>query len=238
MSELEHLREVMDRLRSPGGCPWDIEQTHQSILKYLIEECYEFIDAVNENDREAMQEELGDILLQVFFHSRIAEENVQPFSVEEVAGKVAKKLTDRHPHVFAGTQVANSDEVLTNWEKAKQKEKGRTSPFEGVPQSQPALALAAKALYRLEKLEYSGEVKLGDSHTSNILGEVDNILKNSKKQSSMLSKEKTSEILGEILFQVVQKAIELGVEPESALRGATIRFMNSIEKDIEEKIKN
>jgi len=134
-SELIRLREVMDKLRSPGGCPWDAEQDHTSLLKYLLEESYEFIESVENNDREAMQEELGDLLLQVYFHSRMAEEDAkQPFNIEDVAKSVADKLIRRHPHVFA--------------------EKGRTSAIDGVPLAQPALPLATKVLYRLKKLNY------------------------------------------------------------------------------------
>ena len=108
-SELIRLREVMDKLRSPGGCPWDAEQDHTSLLKYLLEESYEFIESVENNDRDAMQEELGDLLLQVYFHSRMAEEDAkQPFNIEDVAKSVADKLIRRHPHVFAGEVVGSS----------------------------------------------------------------------------------------------------------------------------------
>jgi len=100
-SQLQRLREVMDRLRSPGGCEWDAEQSHESLLKYLLEESYEFVDAVELNDRAAMVEELGDILLQVYFHSRVAEDDLTaPFDIEDVARGVADKLIHRHPHVF------------------------------------------------------------------------------------------------------------------------------------------
>ena len=143
-SQLEALRGVMDRLRSPGGCPWDAEQTHETLLKYLLEESYEFIEAVDENDRTAMREELGDVLLQVFFHARMAEEHpTDPFNVEDVAKTVAEKLVRRHPHVFGDTKVSGSAEVLENWDAQKAAEKGRTSATEGVPLGQPALALTA-----------------------------------------------------------------------------------------------
>ena len=111
-SQLEALREVMNQLRSPGGCPWDAEQSHETLLKYLLEESYEFIESVEENDRAAMREELGDVLLQVFFHARMAEEHpTDPFSVEDVAKTVAEKLVRRHPHVFGDTKVSGSAEV-------------------------------------------------------------------------------------------------------------------------------
>ena len=151
-SQLQHLREVMDRLRSPGGCPWDAEQTHESLLKYLLEESYEFIEAVEDGNRQEMREELGDVLLQVFFHARMAEEHPSdPFNVEDVAKGVAEKLIRRHPHVFSDVKVSGSAEVLENWEAQKAAEKGRTSAVEGVPLSQPALALATKLIYRAQK---------------------------------------------------------------------------------------
>ena len=151
-SQLIRLREVMNKLRSPGGCPWDAEQTHESLLKYLLEESYEFIDAVEKNDRAAMREELGDVLLQVYFHSRMAEESdVEPFTIEDVAREVCEKLIRRHPHVFGDTEVSGSDQVLENWEAQKRAEKGRTSAVDGIALSQPALSLVTKLLYRAEK---------------------------------------------------------------------------------------
>jgi XTP/dITP diphosphohydrolase len=151
-SHLQRLVAVMDQLRSPGGCPWDAEQTHESLLKYLLEESYEFIDAVEKNDRAAMREELGDVLLQVYFHARMAQESdVEPFNIEDVAREVADKLIRRHPHVFSDTKVSGSEEVLENWEAQKRAEKGRTSAVDGVALSQPALSLVTKLLYRAEK---------------------------------------------------------------------------------------
>ena len=130
-SQLQRLVEVMNTLRSPGGCPWDAEQTHESLLKYLLEESYEFVDAVQSDNRIDMREELGDVLLQVYFHARMAEEHpTDPFSIEDIAQGIADKLIRRHPHVFAGVEVRDSEEVLENWEEIKKKEKGRTSPLD------------------------------------------------------------------------------------------------------------
>jgi XTP/dITP diphosphohydrolase len=124
-SQLQRLVEVMDTLRSPGGCPWDAEQTHESLLKYLLEESYEFVDAVQSDNRVDMREELGDVLLQVYFHARMAQEHpTDPFSIEDVAQGIADKLIRRHPHVFEGVEVRDSQEVLENWEEIKKKEKG------------------------------------------------------------------------------------------------------------------
>ena len=111
-SQLQRLVEVMNTLRSPGGCPWDAEQTHESLLKYLLEESYEFVDAVQADNRVDMREELGDVLLQVYFHARMAQEHpTDPFSIEDVAQGIADKLIRRHPHVFAGVEVSTPDSV-------------------------------------------------------------------------------------------------------------------------------
>lgn len=208
-SELIRLREVMDKLRSPGGCPWDAEQDHTSLLKYLLEESYEFIESVENNDRDAMQEELGDLLLQVYFHSRMAEEDTkQPFNIEDVAKTVADKLIRRHPHVFAGEVVDSSDDVLENWEKQKAAEKGRTSAIAGVPLAQPALPLATKVLYRLKKLNYdltvSEPIKLKD--------DVD------------------QDQFGQILLGLITQAVDKGLDPEAALRQATKELIVRIQE--------
>lgn len=130
---------VMDRLRSPGGCPWDAAQTHTSLMPHLIEEAYEAYEALEVGDGVALREELGDVLLQVVFHARLAEEDAQPWSVDEVAGDLVDKLVRRHPHVFAG---APADDLQGSWDALKAAEKGRRSVTEGVPLHQPALALA------------------------------------------------------------------------------------------------
>jgi XTP/dITP diphosphohydrolase len=206
-SQLERLREVMDRLRSPGGCIWDAEQTHESLLKYLLEESYEYIEAVEEKDRSAMQEELGDLLLQVYFHSRMAEEDAQqPFSIEDVAQGVADKLIRRHPHVFGDVKVSSSAQVLENWEALKAAEKGRTSATEGVPLGQPALALATKLLYRSEKFGY----KIPIEHPVS------------------LPPASSESELGEMIFGLLDQAVAQGLDTESALRSATKQYIERI----------
>ena len=208
-SELIRLREVMDKLRSPGGCPWDAEQDHTSLLKYLLEESYEFIESVENNDRDAMQEELGDLLLQVYFHSRVAEEDSkQPFNIEDVAKSVADKLIRRHPHVFAGEVVDSSADVLENWEKQKAAEKGRTSAIDGVPLAQPALPLATKVLYRLKKLNYD----LAVSEPVKLKDDVD------------------QDQFGQILLGLITQAVDKGLDPEAALRQATKELIVQIQE--------
>jgi XTP/dITP diphosphohydrolase len=199
----------MDKLRSPGGCPWDAEQDHASLLKYLLEESYEFIESVEDNDRQAMQEELGDLLLQVYFHSRMAEEDAtQPFNIEDVAKSVADKLIRRHPHVFAGASVNSSEDVLENWEKQKAAEKGRTSAIDGVPLAQPALPLATKVIYRLNKLNYDLPIS----------------------EPISLPSEINQDQFGQILLGLISQAVEKGLDPEAALRGATKTLIAQIQE--------
>ncbi len=208
-SELLRLREVMDRLRSPGGCPWDAEQTHESLLKYLLEESYEFLEAVELGDRIAMREELGDVLLQVFFHARMAEDDkLDPFDVEEVARGVADKLVGRHPHVFGDVKVSSSEEVLENWEALKAQEKGRTSAIEGVPLGQPSMALASKLMYRAEK--FGLDIKVS--------------------QPVKIEAGLSQEDLGELLLGILSQAHEQGLDPEAALRAATKGYIEAITK--------
>ena len=152
MSRLLELVAVMDRLRRE--CPWDREQTHRSLARYLLEETYETLEAVDSGDHEHLREELGDVLLQVCFHARIASERSPEeggFDLEDVAGGIVDKLVHRHPHVFAGLEVADADEVDRNWEALKAAEKRRTGLLEGVPAALPALAYADKALGRLAR---------------------------------------------------------------------------------------
>jgi XTP/dITP diphosphohydrolase len=197
----------MDKLRSPGGCPWDAEQDHVSLLKFLLEESYEFIEAVEENDRDAMQEELGDLLLQVYFHSRMAEEDKeQPFNIEDVAKGVADKLIRRHPHVFSDTVVSSSSEVLENWEAQKAVEKGRTSAVDGVPLAQPALTLVSKLLYRASKSNY----KLPIAEPVKLPEGID------------------QDQFGELLLGIISQAVEKGLDPEAALRGAAKSLITQI----------
>ena len=206
-SELLRLREVMDKLRSPGGCPWDAEQDHASLLKYLLEESYEFIEAVENNDKADMKEELGDLLLQVYFHSRMAEEDIDsPFDIEDVAKGVADKLIRRHPHVFAETKVGSSEEVLENWESQKAAEKGRTSLIDGVPLAQPALSLATKIIYRINKLDAQLPIS----------------------KSVSISPEITEDQFGELLLGLIAQAVEKGIDPEAALRSAAKSLIERI----------
>lgn len=195
-SELQRLVQVMDRLRSPGGCAWDAQQTHESLIKYLLEESYEFIDSVDTNDREGMREELGDVLLQVYFHARIAQDHpTDPFSIEDVARAIADKLEHRHPHVFAGLEVSGTQEIIENWEEIKAKEKGRTSALDGVALAQPALPLVEKLLYRAEKYKVPVAIKKYES-----------------------DQPATNASVGQALASIIAWARDNEIDPENALR--------------------
>lgn len=198
---------VMDRLRSPGGCPWDAEQTHRSLVTYLIEEAYELVEAIETGDRDHLREELGDLLLQVVFHARIAEEHAgEPWSVDDVAGGIVEKLVRRHPHVFGDAEAATAEHVAATWELNKAEEKGRGSAVEGVPLSLPALALAVKLMQRAERMGVDvgrprpvAAPATADPHT-----------------------------IGELLLGIAAVAHDSGVDPEQALRDAVRRFADNI----------
>ncbi len=193
-SQLQRLVEVMDTLRSPGGCPWDGEQTHESLVKYLLEESYEFVDALGSADRAGMREELGDVLLQVYFHARIAQEHPSdPFTIEDIARSIVEKLIRRHPHVFAGAEL---DDEGVNWESIKAAEKGRTSALDGIAMAQPALPLIEKLLYRAQK---SG-IKVATPDSVDINTDAD------------------ENGVGKALLAVITWAHKNGIDAESALR--------------------
>ena len=205
-SELLRLVEVMDKLRSPGGCAWDAEQTHDSLIKYLLEESYEFIDAIETDDRAGMREELGDVLLQVYFHSRIAQDHpTDSFTIDDVAGAIADKLIGRHPHVFAGLEVSGTEEIIENWEAIKAQEKGRTSPVDGVAMSQPALPLVSKLIYRADK--YGAHLEIDEY------------------QSTVPASE---ESVGAALASVIAWAYQHEIDPELALRAQARKMIEQL----------
>ncbi|QEO09546.1 nucleoside triphosphate pyrophosphohydrolase [Protaetiibacter larvae] len=155
--KLEELVAVLEHLRAPGGCAWDREQTHASLVQYLIEESYELVDAIEAGDDAELVEELGDVLYQVIFHSDIAAEEGR-FSLEDVAAHMTAKMVGRHPHVFGDAVADTPDAVMARWDELKRVEKpGRSSVLDGIPQGMPALALAAKLVGRAEKVGLAPE---------------------------------------------------------------------------------
>ena len=209
-SPVEHLVQVLDQLRSPGGCPWDAEQTHASLARYLLEETYEALEAMDQGDLGSLREELGDLLLQVVFHARIAQETDPTFSLDAIAQGVVDKLVRRHPHVFTDLVVTSSEELESNWAKVKQEEKQRDSVTDGVPQAMPALQLATQLIYRARK---SGVVA-GDSDVKeglrNVIGEVN------------------QETVAALLVATVELAREVDIEAESVLRAEMTRYRTRV----------
>jgi len=202
---LIRLVEVMKKLRA--DCPWDAEQTHESLIRYQLEESYEFIEAVESGNRADLKEELGDLLLQVYFHAEIADEDQsEPFNIDDVAAGVADKLIARHPHVFGDVKVSSSADVKRNWEEIKNEEKGRTQFDEGVPIGQPALPLAAKLILRAQKnglnLPQANQPESGANENA----------------------------LGDALLSLISWAVERDIDPEAALRKAALRYRDSLKE--------
>ncbi|GAA2970536.1 MazG family protein [Actinokineospora diospyrosa] len=197
---LVRAAQVMDTLRSPGGCPWDAEQTHESLRRYLVEEAYELLDAIDDGDRAALLEELGDVLLQVLFHARLAADAADdPFDVDDVATALVRKLVSRHPHVFAdGPAVWDAQTQENRWDELKQQEKRRSSSVDGVAMGQPAVALAVKLVQRAGKAGLPADlVPAGDS-------------------------------VGERLFTLAAQAQLAGRDPEHDLREVARRFADQV----------
>jgi XTP/dITP diphosphohydrolase len=206
--ELDELIAVLEKLRAPGGCVWDREQTHASLVQYLVEETFELVDAIEAGTRDELIEELGDVLYQVIFHADIAAEAGE-FTLEDVAAHMRKKMVARHPHVFgdaAGRIVTAStpDDVVATWESVKAVEKAhRTSVLEGIPQGMPSLALADKTLGRA--------AKVGVVREAGVIPE-------------------TEQELGEQLLAMVVAAKAAGFDSERALRGALRELQKDVEK--------
>jgi XTP/dITP diphosphohydrolase len=212
-ARLLDLVTVMDRLRT--HCPWDREQTHRSLGRYLLEETYETLEAIDTGDVEHLREELGDLLLQVVFHARVAAEAIeQGFTIDDVAGGIVEKLVHRHPHVFAGLEVADAGEVEANWESLKAAEKGRASVLDGVPMALPALALADKVLGKAAKV---GLTPNPDSSAVPPPGD-----------PAIPQTNRGSEEIGDRLLALVVEARAAGVDPEQALRDAVRRVVEAV----------
>jgi XTP/dITP diphosphohydrolase len=226
---------VMDRLRSPGGCPWDAEQTHASLAKYLLEEAYETIELIESGQLVELAEEIGDVLLQVLFHARLASERLDGtgWDVDDVATGLVEKLVRRHPHVFGDVAVDGSAAVVANWDVLKAQEKGRTSVTEGVPLAQPALALAEKLLAR------AGRAGLPESLADDALASVDpatalqrlltvapaDVARDADVAAIDLG---TDAYIGRVLLLTVALARRVGVNPETALRASSRELRDRI----------
>ncbi|MBT3602412.1 MAG: nucleoside triphosphate pyrophosphohydrolase [Candidatus Latescibacteria bacterium] len=220
MSNLDRLIEIMQRLRGPDGCPWDKEQTQETLKPYLIEEAYEAIDAIDSRNDKDITDELGDVLLQVVFHSQIASETGR-FTFDEVAKSIADKLVRRHPHVFGDVVAETSDQVVKNWEAIKaeeQKERKKDdSILSGVPRHLPALLRAAQIQKKATKVGFDWE------KTEEVLDKVEEEIKEFRNASTQQDKQ---EEFGDMLFSLVNLARFLRIDPEDALTQTIAKFQN------------
>ncbi len=213
-SHFPDLVRVMAELRAPGGCPWDAEQTHRSLARHLLEEAHEALSAIDSDDLDGLKDELGDVLLQVVFHSEIAQEE-GAFDVDDVTDALIAKLVRRHPHVFGEVEVSGADEVLANWEKLKASEGERSHLEEGIPETLPALARAAKVQRRAEAdrrvpSDPSDAAEVAHARFAEIRDATEG--------------DPVEEAVGDLLFAIVTLARSKGVDAESALRRKTSRY--------------
>ncbi len=218
--EIERLIAIVSRLRGPDGCPWDSEQTHKSIMSGLLDETYEFFEGVEKDEPEIMQEELGDILLQVVFHAQMAKEAGR-FDIEAVAHAICEKLIRRHPHVFGETQVSSAKEVLANWEQIKKNEKGkegRLSLVDDIPDALPALFRAEKIQRRVARVGFDWQ-EIGP-----VLDKVEEEFAEFREALAHKDTTHAAEELGDILFALVNVARHHSICAEDALRMTVKKF--------------
>ncbi|NQX02542.1 nucleoside triphosphate pyrophosphohydrolase [bacterium] len=217
--QLARLRAIMHRLRAPGGCPWDAEQTHESLVPNLIEEAYETVDTIQRGDHEHLKEELGDLLLQVVFHSELASEAGR-FTLDDVARGISEKLVRRHPHVFGDSQVATTDGVLQQWDEIKRAEKGdgEKSYLHGVGKGLPALIRASKLQKKAAKVGFDWPLETG------VLAKIREELLELQAAVDMQDLKQVSEEMGDLMFSVVNLARFRKVDPEVLMAAANNKF--------------
>lgn len=223
---LNDFREIIAILRHPGGCPWDGEQTHQSIRRNLLEEAYELAEGIDQENLDLMEEELGDVLMQVLFHASI-EEDAGHFDIDDVADRACKKLIFRHPHVFAATTVEGTDQVLVNWDELKRQEKHQESYTDTLN----AVARTLPSLWRAEKIQKKAAKANFD--WPDISGAVDKLREEHAELEEALAQGGEAHIaeeVGDLLFAAVNVARFAGVDPEDALNATCEKFIRRFEK--------
>jgi tetrapyrrole methylase family protein/MazG family protein len=223
-STFDQLLAIMRRLRAPGGCPWDAEQTHESLTRYLLEETYEVIEAIDEKSPQHLKEELGDLLLQPVFHAAIAEEAGE-FTIDDVISTLCEKLIRRHPHVFGDLKIKDSNAQIENWERIKKQEKGveRTSALSGVPSCLPALLRAHKVSEKAARVGFDWE------HSDQVHAKVLEELHEFEEAWAGGDPTRMEDELGDLLFAIVNLGRFLSLNPEEALRKTISRFQKRFE---------
>ncbi|WP_130870242.1 nucleoside triphosphate pyrophosphohydrolase [Intestinimonas massiliensis (ex Afouda et al. 2020)] len=221
---VKDLEEIVRILRAPGGCPWDAEQTHQSIRRNFLEEAYEAVEAIDEENPEHLKEELGDVLLQVVFHA-LMEQEAGRFDLDGVADGVCKKLIYRHPHVFGNVSVSGTGEVLSNWEELKRKEKGQATNTDALE----AVARSLPALWRAEKVQK--KAKKAGFDWPDVSGALDKLSEELEELKTAVAQgTNVAEELGDLLFSAVNVSRFLKVDCEDALNQATDKFIDRFRK--------
>jgi len=216
----DDLVAVVETLLAPEGCPWDREQTHSTLRKYLLEETYELIEAIDADDPKGMTEELGDLLVHVLFHAEMAKAAGE-FELGDIVYSAAAKMIGRHPHVFGDTEAETAEDVLQNWDQLKRKEKGGIRRIaDAVPKAMPALSYAAELQNRVEraKVEWRGEDK------GHLPSELVDTVTTSTEQAAQ------EQAVGEFLFEAIADLRELGVDPETALKRYALQFRDRVEE--------
>jgi len=232
-SSFKDLIGLMARLRGPDGCPWDKKQTPESLKPFLIEECYEVIDALDEAEPAKIRDELGDLLFQIVFHSRIAEERGE-FSIQDVITAIVEKMTRRHPHVFGADTLSTDKEVLAQWEIIKAKEKAhqdRTSILEGVPRNLPSLLRAHRVQEKASRAGFDW------NHLNEALPKLDEEIAEFKETLQSEDAGRIEDELGDVFFTLVNISRFVGVNPEDALRKTISKFIDRF-RHIEEYAAN
>ena len=218
--EFQELLDIMAKLRSEKGCPWDREQTRETLKPYIIEEAYELIEAIEENDPEKIKEELGDLLFQIVFQSQVAKENKE-FDISGVIDKIGNKMISRHPHVFGNAHCRTSDEVVAQWEVQKKLEgKLRESILEGVPETLPSLLRAHRLQKRAAGVGFDWE-KVED-----VLTKLDEEIKEFKEALGNKNRDEIEDELGDIFFMLVNLSRFIGINPEDAHRRTISKFIH------------
>jgi tetrapyrrole methylase family protein / MazG family protein len=213
--EFVNLVEIIARLRGPDGCPWDKKQTHSSLREFLMEESYEVLEALDEENHKILCQELGDLLLQIILHAQIASEHSE-FNLEDVLKNINTKLVRRHPHIFSNAKVQNAEEVSHNWETIKKGERdSEASILDTVPHQMPALAYSMDIQRRVQQVGFDWE---------NLDGVIDKLVEEVNELKRSVSQEEKTDEFGDLLFTLVNVARRLGVDPESSLRQSNRKF--------------
>jgi len=216
LDKFETLMAILARLRAPAGCPWDRQQTHASLREFLLAECYEALEALDEGSSDKLRDELGDLLLQIVFHAQIAAEAGE-FKMDDVIGRINAKLIHRHPHIFGSTKAATAEEVAHNWEELKRQEREKgASILESVPEQMPALGYSQEVQRRVAQVGFDWE---------NLDGVIEKLCEEIEELRRAASQEQKAQEFGDLLFTLVNIARRMGVNSETALREANRKFV-------------